>query len=353
MISREIAVVTTGGTIGSLFGGPTVSIDGAGARLKAEIESLAREAGANIREVREALNSHSENLGPANWAAVFDAIAGLRRTGVSRIIVTHGTDTLSYTAAALDLLFGADAGRIVVTGSFLAPGHPRSDASANLLAALAAVSSDDLAPGVHVAFRAGEGDDGAAILPGFAVRPMGFDETGFRAAFEETAATWSREAGLRVGAPTGPRPFLGGEPPAAEDLARAARRLHLALAHPGLDLSFLEAKPDLAALVVSLYHSGTASALRGPGSVMEMVERGETPVLLAAYPERALAAPYDSTAALILAGAHVFRDLQPHVLYAACAIGLAQGRTVAGVLKCLEAWLCKAGDHCGPDAAAD
>lgn len=349
----KLAVVTTGGTIGSMFGGPTITIDGGGARLKAEIEALARTAGAEVCEVAPALNAHSESLGPSDWAAVLGAVAELRRKGVLRIIVTHGTDTLCYTAAALDLLFGAQAGRIVVTGSFLAPGHPRSDARANLLAALSAAASDDLAPGVYVAFRGGEGDERAAILPAFAVKPMGFDETGFRAAFGESAATWSRETGLRVEAPSGPRPFLGGEPPSAENLGRAAARVHLALAHPGLDLSFLEAKPDLAALVVSLYHSGTASALGAPGSIMDVVKRGRTPVLMAAYPERALSAPYDSTAALIAAGAHVFRDLQPHFLYAACVIGLAQGRTVASVLKCLEAWLCKRHRPNGPDAAAD
>lgn len=66
--------------------------------------------------------------------------------------------------------------------------------------------------------------------------------------------------------------------------------------------------------------------------ILEFVKnRRDVCVMLAAFPGKYLETPYGSTLRLMLAGAQVYRDTQPHVLYVALALALAQGRGVKDV----------------------
>ena len=101
----------------------------------------------------------SADLGPAIWNALLDRIAA----APGPVIVTHGTDTMAFTGAALEAA-GVGQGRaVVLTGSMHPLGLPRSDAEGNL--ALAIETALGAKPGLHLAF-------GGQVLPAGAVSKL-------------------------------------------------------------------------------------------------------------------------------------------------------------------------------------
>ncbi len=67
------------------------------------------------------------------------------------VVITHGTDTLAYSAAALSFMLRAPKGPVVLTGSQLPLEHPLSDAPSNLVEAVETARTAP--PGVYVVFN--------------------------------------------------------------------------------------------------------------------------------------------------------------------------------------------------------
>ena len=91
----------------------------------------------------------SADIGPRHWNRLLDMIEAAEGAQ-DGIVVTHGTDSLAYSAAALALALGERSGRVVVTGAMRPSGSDNSDARDNLGDALAAACAAP--PGVHVQF---------------------------------------------------------------------------------------------------------------------------------------------------------------------------------------------------------
>jgi aspartyl-tRNA(Asn)/glutamyl-tRNA(Gln) amidotransferase subunit B len=93
----------------------------------------------------------SEEITPEDWARLAAGIDERLRSGrASGIVVTHGTDTLAYTASLLFWLFPRPAVPIVLAASLLPAGRPGSDAISTLRTAIQTASEKE--PGVYVAF---------------------------------------------------------------------------------------------------------------------------------------------------------------------------------------------------------
>jgi L-asparaginase len=138
--SVQIIIFTTGGTIDKVYfdgkGGYEV-----GAPMVRDI--LGHGRAEDGIEVRELLRKDSLEMTPADRLAIRDAVASWKG---SRVIVTHGTDTMVETARVLRELTHKT---IVMTGA-LQPGRfADSDAAFNLGMAVAAVQT--LTPGVYIA----------------------------------------------------------------------------------------------------------------------------------------------------------------------------------------------------------
>ena len=135
----DIAIFTTGGTIDKVYfdakGGYEV-----GAPMVRELLSHARLR--QMPEVTELLRKDSLEITAADREQIRLAVAAC---GAAHVVVTHGTDTMVETAAALMAIAGKT---IVLTGA-LQPGRFNdSDAAFNLGLAFAAVQL--CAPGVYV-----------------------------------------------------------------------------------------------------------------------------------------------------------------------------------------------------------
>lgn len=94
----------------------------------------------------------SADVGPAIWNRLLDRI----EAASGPVIVTHGSDTMAYTGAALDAALAGQGKAVVLTGSMQPLGRPGGDAEGNL--ALALTTALAAQPGVQLAF-------GCQLLP--------------------------------------------------------------------------------------------------------------------------------------------------------------------------------------------
>ena len=101
-------------------------------------------------------NLDSTNLTPAHWLEIARAIQ-THYDAFDGFVVTHGTDTMAYTASALSYLIQNSPKPIVLTGAQQSIGSRETDARRNLLDAFRYAASDS-AWGVTVVF------DGQVIL---------------------------------------------------------------------------------------------------------------------------------------------------------------------------------------------
>jgi len=87
----------------------------------------------------------SENMGPEEWMGTARAIAAEIETGVTGIVVGHGTDTMHHTAAALSFMLQDSPVPIVMVGSQRSSDRPSSDAAINLINATRTAATSDIA----------------------------------------------------------------------------------------------------------------------------------------------------------------------------------------------------------------
>jgi len=102
---KIIRIIFTGGTIGSKLQGKQVdvAVSGGFALLERYRQDPARR---DVRFVPEQpLNTLSEDLLPSAWLVMKAAIEAAAKAGCDGILLTHGTDTLPFTAAALSFIF--------------------------------------------------------------------------------------------------------------------------------------------------------------------------------------------------------------------------------------------------------
>lgn len=330
---KKVAVITTGGTIGSIVGGESVSVEGTARRVAREIEAARERLGCSV-VLDSPLNKHSENLVPQDWASLLAAIDRACGSDADGVVVTHGSDTLVYSVAAA-LAFGNLWHKpVCFTGAFFAPDHPESDASLNLLAAMEFVLSPRAPVGVFVAFRSKPDNSQARILSGVGVKPMMFDDSCFDAAYAGSIALFSLDNGLEwIDSPQAPPCLERAQVPEGLQIGRVAARVAYLRLYPGIDRAMLEAAAaGREVLVLEMYHSGTGPADEHselPGFLQDSAT--DTTVLMGTIPTGHIELPYDSTLVLKNAGARVYGDLQAHLLYVFAVLGLAGGMGVTEI----------------------
>lgn len=137
-----ILVVTTGGTIDKVYFDATSDFE-VGDSVVGE---LLRQAQVEVPfELRELLRKDSLELTDADRGLIRRAV---EETPHRRVVVTHGTDTMTETAAALAGIAGKT---VVLTGALSPARFAVTDAVFNVGMAFAAAQT--LAPGIYVAMN--------------------------------------------------------------------------------------------------------------------------------------------------------------------------------------------------------
>ncbi len=128
---KDISILATGGTIASRVDYITGGVHSA---FSAEdLISAVPELGeiANIHG-KQIFNKFSENIVPRDWIKLAKATEKEIKKGVNGIVITHGTDTLGYTSAALAFMLKTPV-PVVLTGAQRSSDRGSSDASLNLI----------------------------------------------------------------------------------------------------------------------------------------------------------------------------------------------------------------------------
>ncbi|MDD1676386.1 MAG: Glu-tRNA(Gln) amidotransferase subunit GatD [Methanomicrobiales archaeon] len=163
-----LSIISTGGTIASRVDyrtGAVTSQFSAQDILRA-IPTLATIAHYQTRQVASIL---SENMHGGIWEALAAAIYDEVKAGAQGVIVTHGTDTMSYSAAAISFMVRSPV-PILFVGSQRSADRPSSDNAMNALCSAAAATSD--LGEVAVVMHATTNDDRCSIHRATRVRKM-------------------------------------------------------------------------------------------------------------------------------------------------------------------------------------
>lgn len=113
----------------------------------------------------------SENMGPEQYKILAKKIGEEIKNGIDGIIIGHGTDTMSHTAAALSFMVQNSPIPIVMVGSQRSSDRPSSDAALNLIHAAKTAADSDIAE-VVVCMFGPTSDEYALIHRGTRVRKM-------------------------------------------------------------------------------------------------------------------------------------------------------------------------------------
>ncbi|MCH3989673.1 MAG: asparaginase [Lactobacillus sp.] len=144
-MTKKILLLSTGGTIASVLSAKGLVPGESGEALLGMIGKLNYDI-----TVKDLLFMDSSNIQPEEWVKIARAIFAARND-YDGIVVTHGTDTMAYTASMLTFMLPHINLPVVLTGSQVPINADLSDAPSNLRVALAAASK--CPAGIYLAFN--------------------------------------------------------------------------------------------------------------------------------------------------------------------------------------------------------
>lgn len=150
---KKLLLLTTGGTIASIQTENGLAPETSGEEILSYVPEAQEICDIDVRQI---LNLDSTNLQPEHWLKI---VREIRQSYESYdgFVVTHGTDTMAYTAAALSYLIQNSAKPIIITGAQKPISAPITDARKNLLDSVRFALKEGVR-GVYIVF------DGKAIL---------------------------------------------------------------------------------------------------------------------------------------------------------------------------------------------
>lgn len=166
----KVSIISTGGTIASRVDYRTGAVSPA---LTAEdLYQSVPELG-DLADIRTEIlfSLLSENIKPENWTILAKCIERHIKEGAHGIVITHGTDTMGYTSAALSFALRNLPVPVILVGSQRSSDRPSSDAYLNLKGAVTAAAKAPFAE-VGVLMHSTSSDDELVIHRGTRVRKM-------------------------------------------------------------------------------------------------------------------------------------------------------------------------------------
>lgn len=150
---KKILLLTTGGTIASIETERGLAPETGGEEILSYVPEAKELCQVDVLQI---LNLDSTNLQPEHWLKIVREIRQAYRE-YDGFVVTHGTDTMAYTAAALSYLIQNPEKPVIITGAQKPISAAITDARKNLLDSIRFAVKDGV-HGVYIVF------DGKAIL---------------------------------------------------------------------------------------------------------------------------------------------------------------------------------------------
>ena len=258
MDKKNILLLTTGGTIASKPGGQGLEPQRSDV-MERELEQLRTYYRITVRDL---ICLDSSNIKAEEWQLIARHIYE-DRAGFDGVVVSHGTDTMAYTASAVTFMLPNIDIPVVFTGSQLPLADMLSDGPENLRTAFAMAASGH--PGVFLAF------DRKVML---GCRAVKIRASGF-SAFESVNARYAAQVTNRgLAVDTSVLPVPGGPPRLADALSQNVFLLKLT---PGLNPAIFDvlAAMGYKGIVIEAFGLGGVNVLhKGLRGIRRAVEDG-------------------------------------------------------------------------------
>lgn len=138
----KLSLVATGGTVSTRVDYQTggVYMLGEPEELLAKVPELSDVA--NVHRIESPFRMASEDMTPETWQEIAKTVVKELNSDSSGVIVTHGTDILAYTAAALSFMIQHQNKPVAVTGAQRSPDRGSFDGAMNLICSAQFAKSD-------------------------------------------------------------------------------------------------------------------------------------------------------------------------------------------------------------------
>jgi L-asparaginase/Glu-tRNA(Gln) amidotransferase subunit D len=337
---KQILVVFTGGTIGSSTSEGTIKpSEAAPFKLLGEFERRFPDKSKEVVfESIEPIRLLSENLAPAAWPIIIEAIEAKQPERYDGVIVTHGTDTLAYTAAALGFYFHGLKVPLLLVSSDHPLDHPKANGVDNFRCAVDLIL-DCKESGVYVPYR-NQGQQmqvhrGTRLASSLQLSGDFFSVRG------QSYMDYRDGRFFRTGLPS-----VMAREEALPLKARFSNRILMIRPYPGLDYTHFSLD-GVDAVLHDLYHSGTACSTPQwgdnhslPAFILRCRQQG-IKVYLA--PARKSPDAYESTRFLLDTGAEMIWNLSIEAAYVKLALAYGNFQDQQDIAEFLEVDI--AGEH--------
>jgi L-asparaginase len=269
---KKILVIFTGGTIGSSVDQHTINVN---EETRYKLLSLFHENNklAVGFETLQPLNILSENLMPQHWEVLHSTLKKIDVSLYDGIIITHGSDTMPYTAAMIAFLFNQIKIPIVFVASNYPLGEVGSNGLNNFKNAVDFICHTSM-KGIFTIYENNRGES-VVYLP---TRMMEAD------LFHDQYASYGDvNLGCIVNGelilnknnlnPTSRELLAARESVAIEQITFENEILALKL-FPGLNFEYIHINSmKLKAVMINLYHSSTGCITQGDYSLLSFIKR--------------------------------------------------------------------------------
>ena len=314
----RIKVIFTGGTIGSSVSGDAVISTDSEAAGKLLISNFLTKSDSKNRDevefvAEEPYTCLSEDLTVDTWNKLITALRGVHCDHYDGIIITHGTDTMAYTANLLAVLLAGVHLPVVLVGSNHVLTDERANGNQNFSDAVDFISSHSY-PGVYLGSRILQcrpfTDDYASVSGVDFARMEGGKVCPIEDRFNPT-----EEQVLSVSGAL--NPLLYTIPPLTASVM-------LVQPYVGLDYRDLRPGAGTRAVLHGLYHSATAcvgqSGPLAPASILSLCKRcseKKLPLFIAPFKQSLLEdeAQYETTSELLKYGVQMACDMSVEMAY--------------------------------------
>lgn len=144
---KRVLLLTTGGTIAARESGCGLKPEISGEEMLGFISDFKSHYDITVKDI---LHMDSSNIQAEEWHIIARTVME-NLPDFDGVVITHGTDTMAYTASMLCFMLANLSKPVVLTGAQMPIYHPLTDARNNLYTAFAAVESE--IPGVSIAFH--------------------------------------------------------------------------------------------------------------------------------------------------------------------------------------------------------
>ncbi len=308
---KNILVVFTGGTIGSVATDGTINTSDTTSFKLIQLFQQHYECHRQIHfDTIQPLQILSENLAPPAWKTMIAAIEAARPDQYDGIIITHGTDTLAYTACALSFYFNAAKIPMLLVSSNYPLDHPKANGVENFICAVEFIQQFKK-PGVFVPYRNQQQitqlHQGTRLACSLQLSGDFFSVQG------KSCMQFENRQFSLLNPPANQTPTQ--HIPLTADFSE---RILMVKPYPGLDYTRFNLD-NVDAVLHDLYHSGTACASLQWGenhSLIEFINRCKN-LGIAVYLAPAIKSTdaYQSTQALIGQGAEIVWNMSIEAAY--------------------------------------